>query len=129
MALEFTTTALIPASCNVIYAAWIDSEGHAGMTGAPARCSASVDGSFEAWGGYITGTNLVLTENQQIVQSWRTADFEDDEADSRLEITLEPQGNATRVRIHHSDLPAHGMQYLQGWKEHYFTPMIAHFSA
>ncbi len=128
MSLEFSVSALLPARPDVVYAAWLDSAQHAAMTGAPAEVSGDVGGQFQAWGGYIFGTNLELTVGERIVQAWRTAEFTDDEPESRLEITFEAEGEGARIRIVHSALPEHGMQYLQGWRDHYFTPMQTYFS-
>ena len=128
MGLHFTTSARIPAQPKAIYWAWLDSEGHTAMTGAEAVCSAEIEGDFEAWGGYIEGRNLELQENERIVQAWRTSEFSDSEPDSRVEITLKADGDATEVTIAHTELPEHGMQYLQGWQDFYFAPMTAYFS-
>ena len=75
MGLQFTTSVTIPASPNAIYSAWLDSAGHSAMTGAAAVCSAEIEGSFQAWDGFIKGRNLELQENTRIVQSWRTRRF------------------------------------------------------
>ena len=128
MGLKFSISAWIPASPAEVYDAWLSSEGHAAMTGAPAECSAENNARFHAWGGYIEGRNVELLADQRIVQAWRTSRFSADEADSLLEISLAPEGVGTRVSICHSRLPAHGMAYHQGWQDHYFTPMTAHFS-
>ena len=128
MALEFTTSARIPAQPAEIYATWLDSEGHAAMTGADAECSAEVGDTFEAWGGYIEGRNLELKENERIVQAWRTSQFSESEPDSLVEITLKADGDGTEVTIIHSELPDDGMHYLQGWIDFYFTPMTEYFS-
>ena len=128
MALQFTTSALIPAQPSDIYAAWLDSQGHTEMTGADAVCNAEPEGTFQAWNGYIEGRNLELKKNKRIVQAWRTGEFSEDEPDSRVEITLKADGDVTEVTIAHSGLPEHGMQYLQGWTDFYFTPMVAYFA-
>jgi activator of HSP90 ATPase len=128
MGLQFTASALIPAEPCVVYAAWLSSETHGAMTGAAATCSAEAGGRFHAWDGYIHGHNLELQENKRITQSWRTQDFSPDEPDSRVVITLEADGAGTRVTIVHSDLPDHGMRYLQGWADFYFSPMTEHFT-
>jgi activator of HSP90 ATPase len=128
MTVQFTTTALIPAQPAAIYTAWLDSEGHRAMTGAEATCSVEIEGAFQAWGGYIEGRNLELQENERIVQAWRTSEFSESEPDSRVEVTLKVDGDETEVTITHTGLPEHGMQYLQGWADFYFTPMIAYFS-
>ena len=125
--MEFTTRESIPASIDTIFSAWLSSEGHSAMTGAQAIATAQVGDEFEAWGGYICGVNLEIEPNRRIVQSWRTVEFTDEEESSRLEIRLQADGDSTVIEIHHSNLPEHGMKYLQGWVEHYFTPMKEYF--
>ena len=127
MALEFTVSTLLPATPEEVYHAWLSSEGHAQMTGSPARISARVGGEFTAWDGYIHGKNLELRKDQRIVQLWRTSEFSTQEADSRIEITLEKVGNQTRLTLHHTGLPPHGGQYEQGWVDSYFEPMKEYF--
>ena len=47
MSLAFSVSDVIPAAPQAIYDAWLDSEGHAGMTdGKPATCSVAVGGTF-----------------------------------------------------------------------------------
>ena len=123
--MEFEVSAVISATPQRIYDAWLDGDGHARMTGAAATGSAEVGAAFTAWGGYISGTNLELEAGRRIVQAWRTTQFTADEGDSRVEVTLEPVDGGTRVVIRHGDLPAHGEQYRQGWEDHYFAPMRA----
>ncbi len=97
------------------------------MTGSPAKVSAKVGAAFEAWGGYIHGKNLILEPHQRIVQSWRTSEFSEDEKDSKIEVTFEKAGEGTKVTIHHTALPPHGMEYKDGWVENYFQPMKKYF--
>jgi activator of HSP90 ATPase len=123
MTLAFEVSTEIPASPGEIYRAWLSSEGHAAMTGSPADVSGEVGGSFLAWGGYISGTNLSLEPDKKIVQSWRTTEFEPSDDDSHLTIVLEDTASGTRVTLTHTNLPEHGMQYKQGWEDNYFSPM------
>jgi activator of HSP90 ATPase len=127
MSIEFVVSVLIPASAEEIYNAWLSSEGHSQMTGSPASVSAELGGEFKAWDGYIHGKNLRLEPEKRIVQSWRTTEFSDDEANSQIEVTLEPVGDHTKVTLRHTGLPPHGMQYEQGWVEAYFEPMKEYF--
>jgi uncharacterized protein YndB with AHSA1/START domain len=127
MSLRFEVSAVIPAKPVEVYAAWLDSRAHSKMTGAKAKVSDNVGGDFEAWDGYISGTNLELEPGRRIVQAWRTVEFADDEEDSRLEIILAPVKGGTKLTIKHSKLPAHGQQYKQGWVDSYFDPMQAYF--
>jgi activator of HSP90 ATPase len=127
MAIEFEISELIPAAPEVIYAAWLDSDGHSQMTGSPAQASAEVGGSFSAWDGYISGQNLALEPGRRILQAWRTSEFADTDADSRLEVLLEAAEGGTQVTLRHTNLPDNGEQYRQGWTDFYFTPMKAYF--
>lgn len=128
MAIEFVVSAVFPATPQEVYTAWLSSKGHSDMTGSPASISAKVGGEFDAWDGYIHGKNLELVPGKRIVQSWRTSEFSKDEPDSRIEITLEPVGNQTKLTLRHTGLPPHGTQYEQGWVESYFEPMKEYFT-
>ena len=127
MSVEFEIWEVFPASPEVVYGTWLDSEGHAAMTGSPAVASGEVGGEFRAWDGYITGTNLALTPGKLIRQAWRTQEFNGSDQDSTLEITLGPEGSGTRLALKHTNLPDQGMHYKQGWIDHYFEPMKTHF--
>src|SRR5207249_11878794 len=61
MPIEFSVSDIIPASPQQIYDAWLDSEGHAQITGGqPANISAKEGTEFSAWNGYIRGRTLKL---------------------------------------------------------------------
>jgi uncharacterized protein YndB with AHSA1/START domain len=129
MAIEFVITTVIPATPEEVYHAWLSSAGHTAMTGSPAHISEDVGSEFDAWDGYIRGKNLELKPHSLIVESWRTTEFSDDEPDSRLEISLEPMGDQTRLILCHTGLPPHGGQYEEGWVESYFEPMKEYFES
>jgi uncharacterized protein YndB with AHSA1/START domain len=129
MTVEFEVSAEFSVPRARIYQAWLDSDGHSKMTGSLAQVSDEPGGSFDAWDGYIQGTNLELQPDQRILQSWRTLEFESTDEDSRLEIILTEIPTGTRVTIRHSNLPEHGMQYQQGWVDSYYTPMHEYFKS
>jgi activator of HSP90 ATPase len=124
---EFTVSTIIRAPAKKIYDAWLNSEGHARMTGGSATVSDVVGAEFEAWDGYIHGKNLVLESGKRIVQSWRTTEFSGEEEDSQIEVMFEKAERGTKVTIHHTKLPPHGKQYKQGWIDNYFEPMKKYF--
>ena len=124
MPIKFIVGCIIDAAPEDVYKAWLQSASHAKMTGGAARVNARVDAEFQAWDGYISGRNLELDPGRRILQAWRTSAFTEAEADSLLEVLFKPYGARTRLQIRHSQLPAHGMQYKQGWVESYFTPEI-----
>lgn len=130
MSLEFTVTAEIPAPASTIYDAWLNSASHAEMTGADSAVqSREVGADHKAHGDYIWGKNVELVENQKIVQTWRTAEFTEDEQNSIIEVLLEEHGGSTKVTLKHSDLPDSGGHFEQGWIDYYFSPMKAYFSS
>ena len=97
MSIAFEISDNIPASPTTLYHAWLDSEEHSKMTGSRAQVSSQLGGTFEAWDGYIQGTNLELEPGQRILQHWRTSEFSDEEEDSLLEVLFEPE----RGSLHH----------------------------
>lgn len=129
MTFDFTVTDIIPARPKEIYDAWLDSRGHAKMTGGqPATISALEGDRFAVWWGYITGKNLVLERGKRIVQSWRTTQFQDSDSDSQIEILLESVAGGTRVTIHHTNVPDGHTGYRDGgWQRDYFDLMKRFF--
>ena len=125
--MEFEISDLFPVPPQVVYDPWLDSEGHAAITGSPATASADVGGEFTAHGVYINGKTLELIPGKLIRQSWRTQQFADSDPDSELKITLEAEGTGTRLTLKHTNLTGDGSHYKTGWVEHYFEPMKAHF--
>jgi len=112
-----------------LYRAWLDSAEHGAFTGSEAQIDPQVGGSFTAWDGYIQGTTLELQPYRRILQAWRTSDFPQGSADSRLEVLLEEVEGGVQITLHHSDIPTgQGEEYRQGWEDYYFQPMQAYFS-
>lgn len=124
-----TLTTTLPVAPEKIYHAWLTGAQHAAMTGAAATGSAKVGAKFTAWDGYIWGKNLELVKNKKIVQSWRTSEFTDDDPDATLTITLVPTKSGTKLQLKHTGTPkSQEASYRQGWHDHYFEPMQAHFA-
>ena len=131
MPFEFTLSDVIPASPQAIYDAWLSSDGHAGMTGGQAASTSAKEGAdFTAWNGYISGKNLKLEPGRRIRQSWRTTKFTEADADSEIEVLLEPTAGGTRLTLRHSNVPDGHTSYRDGgWQRSYFEPMKAYFAA
>ena len=115
------------AEPSEIYNAWLDSELHGKMTGGEADCSKELGKPFSAWDGYISGTNIELIENEKIVQNWRTSEFAENDEDSLLQITLAKVSEGSELTLKHTNIPEGQIQYLQGWHDHYLTPMKTFF--
>jgi uncharacterized protein YndB with AHSA1/START domain len=121
-------TVLIHAPPEDVYAALMTTRGHAAFTGAKARISPRVGGTFEAWDGYIHGTNLELVPNRKIVQSWRPSEEDWPEGhDSKVTFVLVPYRGGTRLTFYHSDIPSqHAGHLSEGWKSSYWVPLKAY---
>jgi activator of HSP90 ATPase len=64
----------------------------------------------------------------RIIQSWRTTDFNEDDPDSRLEVTFEAMDSGCKVTLKHTGLPDGSKdEYIQGWEDYYFAPMQEFF--
>jgi uncharacterized protein YndB with AHSA1/START domain len=130
MPYAFTLTAVIPASPQEVYDAWLDSLGHSEMTGGKANMSDQIDAEVSAWDGYINGRNLELIPGERIVQSWRTAQFGDEHEDSIVTVVLTQTGDGTLLTLEHSNVPDEQRSYEEGgWHSNYFEPMAAYFTA
>lgn len=130
MALETVrVSAVLPASAERIYAAWLDSKEHSKMTGGTAVVDPAVGGEHSAWDGYITGLNVELEPARRIVQTWRTTDFPLGSGDSRLEVHLREAEGGTEVTLIHGQIPeGQGAKYEEGWQSHYLAPMRKYFA-
>jgi uncharacterized protein YndB with AHSA1/START domain len=127
---NFTLATIIPASPQEIYDAWLDSVAHSAMTGSEASMSDAAGDAVSAFDGYISGRNLELVPGERIVQSWRTAEFEEDHPDSLITVTLEDADGGALLTLVHANVPDQLTSYEQGgWEEYYFEPMKAYFSA
>lgn len=126
--MEFTLTTTISASAKEIYSAWLSSEKHSLMTGGVAVCSDKEGMKFSAWDGYIQGKNIKLIPFKKIIQSWRTDEFNEEEFDSQIELSLVEKDGITELTLLHINLPKNGEHYKKGWEEHYFSPMKIYFS-
>ena len=123
-------TATFPAKPLEVYEALMTSRGHAAFTGAPARISSKVGGTFWAWGGYIHGRNLELVPGKRIVQSWRpTEESWPEDYFSTVKFELEATAGGTRLKFTHSGVLAeHAGHLADGWKSSYWTPLRAYFA-
>jgi uncharacterized protein YndB with AHSA1/START domain len=126
---SFKISIFLPADPEQVFRDWLSSEGHTAITGSPATVQPGVGGKFIAWDGYISGVTLEMDPGKHILQAWRTTEFPQDSPDSRVEIRLEKEDDGTRLTLVHSEIPdGQAEEYLQGWKDYYFTPMLEYYS-
>ncbi|MCB9697021.1 MAG: SRPBCC domain-containing protein [Alphaproteobacteria bacterium] len=129
MAPDFSLTIRFPVPPDRIYAAWVDGDGHAAMTGAAASSDGTEGGRFSAWDGYITGEYLTLEPGLRITMFWRTTAFDEDDGDAHVDISLKADGEGTLLTLVQSDTPPDQIEdYKDGWEQFYFSPMRAFFA-
>ena len=118
-------TVTFNASTHDVYEALLDSDKHSRFTGAKATISRDVGGSFTAYDGYISGTNLELIPDTKIVQSWRgNDDGWPPGHHSTATFTLDNVDTGTRLTFVQSGVPEEAFDGInQGWQEHYWSKM------
>jgi activator of HSP90 ATPase len=116
-----------PVKPKIIYDAWLNSEEHSKMTGSTAVFTKEIGGLFTAWDGYISGQNVALTPNKEIIQEWRTTEFSDEQASSKLTIHLEETPKGCELTLTHTNIPSGQSDYEKGWTDFYFTPAREYF--
>jgi len=105
---------------KALYELYMDAKKHSTATGAAAKISGKVGGSFSARNGYITGKNLQLVKNKLIVQTWRAQDWNKDDLDSTFIIALQPKGNDVVLQVVHANVPDEQAKEIdKGWYEFY----------
>ena len=112
-----------------LYDALLNPKKHSAFTGAKATGAARVGGTFTAWDGYITGTNLELERGRRIVQEWKTTEWPEASPPSRLLWTFAAKRGGAEVTMVHSKVPAsQAAAYRQGWIDYYWTPLKEYFA-
>jgi uncharacterized protein YndB with AHSA1/START domain len=121
---------ILPVKPQRVYEAWLDSKEHGLFTsGGAASIEPKVGGPYTAWDGYISGKTLELEPYRRVLQSWRSTDFKDGQADSLLEVVFEEVPQGTRLTLNHTNIPdGQAAEYKQGWEDFYFSPMKEYFS-
>src|SRR5450755_2775875 len=71
-----------------LYRTYINSKLHTAMTGMPAKINGKVGAKWSAFGGSISGGNLMLVPGKMIVQAWRSTYFKKTDPDSILVMTF-----------------------------------------
>lgn len=118
-------TVTFKASPHDVYEALMDSEKHAEFTGAAASISREVGGSFTAYDGALSGTNVELVPDAKIVQRWRGSDEGWVPGHySTATFTLESVDGGTRLTFVQTGVPEESFaQINQGWQDYYWTKL------
>jgi activator of HSP90 ATPase len=117
----------LPGSPETLYSMYLDAGQHAAFTGGGAASITSAAGTaWSAFDGRIHGQILALTPSRQIVQSWRSFEWREDDPDSVLILTFWPVGSGSRLDLAQVDVPARLYDtLLRGWPSRYWEPWRA----
>lgn len=123
MATRIQQTVTVKARPHEVYEALMDSRLHAKFTGAPARISRKVGGTFTVFDGYAEGVNLELVADRKIVQTWRADDWPAGHY-STVTFALAKAGKGTKLTFTQTDIPADQVASVRdGWREFYWAPL------
>ncbi|MEO8172071.1 MAG: SRPBCC domain-containing protein [Sediminibacterium sp.] len=118
---DFKKYYIIPEEPEIVYQALTNAHTIRLWTGEPAIMSTEPGSEFSLWDGSITGTNLEFVEGKKIVQRW---DFEGQEEESIVAITLHPHKQGTSVELRHTNIPDDAYDDISdGWTTSYFREL------
>jgi activator of HSP90 ATPase len=105
-----------------LFELYLNSRKHAAATGAPAKLSRKVGGTWSAHGGMIGGRNLLIVPGRVIVQSWRAKFWKKEDISILILKFLKTRGGA-RVDLVHVGVPSYDQQGVRGgWPKYYWKP-------
>lgn len=118
---DFKKYYIIPEEPDIVYQALTNAATIQLWTGEPAKMSTEPGSEFSLWNGSITGKNLEFIENKKIVQQW---DFDGQEEESIVSITLHPHKQGSSVELRHSNIPDDAFDDItEGWSHTYFREL------
>ena len=122
------TGAVVPAPVEAVWELWFDPVRMGLVTGGVASIDAAVGGHYSLFGGSVVGQYVFLRPAEVVAQTWRTEDFTDAMADSRLEMRFTRGQRGTQVGVVHAHIPpSFREQFLYGWDQYLLPRMVEHF--
>jgi len=123
MAKTIVQSATFRASPAALFELYIDSKKHSAAVGSKVTVSRRAGGRFSAFGGGLTGRNLIVNPGRMIVQSWRSRGWKKADPDSILILTFNNAPGGGRVELVHANVPDHDYAGIKsGWVKYYWKP-------
>ena len=117
-------------TASELYELYMNAKKHSATTGTVTKISEKEGAKYSAGDDYITGKNLVLMKNKMIVQTWKAADWDEDEQDSIFMLTFEQQGKNAVLNMVHANIPdKHADSIKKGWTTYYWNPWKAYLAS
>jgi activator of HSP90 ATPase len=114
------------ASPEKIYSALTSGKEFGQITGAPAVVTAVEGQPISLFGGQITGRNIELVPDKNLVQAWRVGAWPSG-VYSIVRISLEKEGDQTKLTLDHTGYPDGAAEHLEGgWHKMYWEPLRAY---
>ncbi len=118
---------VLPAPPEELFRTFLNSHMHSAVTGGLAKIRAKVGGKWSAWGGAISGRNLLIVPDKMIVQAWRSSAFKKSEPDSILVLTFSKAKGGGRIDLVHVNVPSYDHKGVsEGWPTYYWKPWKAY---
>jgi activator of HSP90 ATPase len=106
-----------------LFELYMDAKEHSAATGSPVKISRNVGGAFRAFGGAISGRNLLIVPKKMIVQAWRSTHFKRTDPDSILVLCFSKAPGGGRVHLVHVNVPRQDHKGVtHGWPKYYWKP-------
>lgn len=121
----------LPAAPAELYTMYLDPVAHARFTGGGrVVIQASPGSEWSAFDGRIYGRILALTPKRQIVQSWRSFEWQEHDPDSVLILAFTATPDGTQVELAHVGVPERLYDTLiGGWPSRYWEPWRTYLKA
>jgi activator of HSP90 ATPase len=115
--------AMMPGTPHQVFELLMDNAKHAKFTGGEASISRKEGGSFSAFDGWATGTNMEIIKDKKIVQTWRGSDWPDGHY-SIATFTLLSAKGGTKLLFSQTNVPStFARDIANGWRQYYWAPM------
>ncbi len=112
------------ATPKKLFEMYLDSRAHAASTGAPAKTTRKVGGTFTAFGGSIGGKNIAIVPEKRIVQMWRANHWKKEDW-SVLVLAFSHVGEETQIDLVHVGVPTYDHKGVrEGWPK--VSPILWH---
>jgi uncharacterized protein YndB with AHSA1/START domain len=118
----------LPAPPAALYSMYLNPGQHAAFAGGGAASFTAKPGTpWSAFDRRIHGRILALTPDRQIVQSWRSFEWQEEDPDSVLILSFFPSGAGSRLELAQVEVPDRLYETLRsGWPSRYWQPWRAY---
>jgi activator of HSP90 ATPase len=118
-------TLIFPTDSLDLYNCIMNARIHSSFTGDEAIIEDKEGTLFSAFGGYITGQNIVLQRGKKIIQTWKaTEEGWPENHFSEVVFLFKNIDGGCELDFFHTDIPTLKAEAIEkGWKEYYWEPL------